>query len=155
MLWLCRCASPLHVFEKKRKDQKHSQLKRLSNTNLQAYTRYLILIQCIILNYIRQRTTLHILHHHPKPKFIALNQIRFQKVDNIRVLGFLHHQDLVDNKFLSWLMRQIHLFDRNFLARGKRFGDVNVSGSTKEQTRLTHCGRKKENRTPKRVRTQR
>lgn len=97
-------------------------------THLEANTTYLILLQRIVLNYVRQRTSLHVLHHHPQ--IAALHEVRLQKVDNIRMLRLLHHQDLIDDKLLAGLGRQIHLLDGDLLARGECFGDVDVARCT-------------------------
>lgn len=62
-----------------------------------------------------------------------------KKIDNIRVLAFLHDENLVYDEFFPRLMRQIHFFDRDFPAGGECFGDVDVSGGARNKNSVTGC----------------
>jgi hypothetical protein len=101
-------------------------------THLERDTRDLILFHCIMLNNVRQRSSLHKLHHHPE--IIALDEIRLEEVDNVRVLRLLHDQDLVHDQLLPWLVRQVHLLDRDLLARRECLSDEDLAGGTVNDT---------------------
>ena len=76
-------------------------------TRLKTDAGNLILLQRVVLNDIRQRATLHVLHR--DPQLDALQQIRVQEVDDIRMAALLHDQDLIDDELLARLGAQIHL----------------------------------------------
>ena len=100
---------------------------RKETTDLHRNARDLVLLQGVVFDYVGQSTPFHVFHHNPK--FVALDQIRIEEVHNVRVLRFLHNQDLVDDEFLAWLVREVHLLDSNLLSRGESLSDINVSGS--------------------------
>lgn len=75
---------------------------RREQTDLHRNARDLVFLQGIVFDYVGQSATFHIFHYNPK--FIILDQVRFEKVHNVGVLGFLHDQDLVDDKFLARLV---------------------------------------------------
>lgn len=56
----------------------------------------------VVVDDIRQRTTLHELHHNPKFEGILLQE-GVQEVDNVLVSALLHDNNLVDNKFFPGL----------------------------------------------------
>lgn len=146
MFWLWRCSRPLQVCEERvsqlvgrigrsRKGwwrseegraaklllQLHSSTDpartRTKSTDLKTNRRNLILAYVrVSLNDIRQRTSLHKLHHNPQLRLL-LRQERLNEVDNVRMLAILHHHNLIHNQLLALLMSQIHLLDRDLCAR--------------------------------------
>jgi len=56
----------------------------------------------VIVNDIRERTTLHKLHHHPQLERLLLQE-GVQEVDNVVVPALLHHDDLVHDQLLARL----------------------------------------------------
>jgi len=75
---------------------------RGGQTDLHRDARNLVFLQGVIFDYVGQSATFHIFHNNPK--FVVLDQVRIKKVNDVWVLGFLHNQDFVDNKFLAWLV---------------------------------------------------
>jgi hypothetical protein len=61
-------------------------------------------------NDVRERATLHILHHHPE---LILVKERVDIVDDICVTRSPHYEDLIYDKILFRLLVQVHLLDRN------------------------------------------
>ena len=61
-------------------------------------------------NNVRERATLHILHHHPE---LILIKERVDVVDDICMTRSPHYQDLVYDKIFFRLFIQVHLLDRN------------------------------------------
>lgn len=61
-------------------------------------------------HHIRERSSLHVLHHNPQ---FASREKGINKVHDVLVLSFTHHQNFVDNEFLLWLLRQVHLLNSN------------------------------------------
>jgi len=100
---------------------------RREQPDLHGNTRNLVFLQSVVFDYVGQSTTFHIFHYNPK--FVVLDQIRIEEVHDIGVLRFLHNQDLVDDEFFAWLVREVHLLDSDLLSRGESLGDVNVPGS--------------------------
>ena len=78
---------------------------------------------------IRQRPSLHVLHHHPK---LILMQERVNIIDNVRVTRRAHNKDLVDNEVLLRLLLEVHLFYGNREIGADLVGSVDASGSTRE-----------------------
>lgn len=102
--------------------------QRIDVTHLKADTRDLILLQGIVFNNVRQSTSLHVLHNNPK--LVTPDQVSVKEVDDIRMLGLFHDKNLIHDKFLPWLVRQIHFLDSDLLARRECLGNVDMSGST-------------------------
>lgn len=46
-------------------------------------------------------------------KIKVTSPLPVQEVDNIAVLQFFHHQDLIDDQLFLWLFLQVDLFDRH------------------------------------------
>lgn len=78
-------------------------------------------------NDVCQRTSLHVLHHHPE---VTLDQERIHKVDDVPVLGFAHNQDLVDNQIFLRLLVQVHLLDGNATVGANLVRGENATGSS-------------------------
>jgi len=106
---------------------------RGEQTDLHRNARDLVFLQGVVFDYVGQGATLHIFHYNPK--FIVLDQVRIEKVHDVGVLRFLHNQDLVDDKFLARLVGEIHLLDGDLLSCGQSLGDINMSGSTTDQSK--------------------
>ena len=71
-------------------------------SHLQTDTRNLVFLQSVVLDDVRQGAAFHVLHD--DPKLVILHQVRLQEIDDIRVLGLFHNQDLVHDEFLAGLM---------------------------------------------------
>ena len=106
---------------------------RGEQTDFHRNARDLVFLHGVVFDYVGQSATFHVFHYNPK--FVVFDQIRIEEVDNVRVLGFLHNQDLVDDEFFAWLIREVHLLDSDFLSRSESLGDVNVSGSTMNRSK--------------------
>ena len=61
-------------------------------------------------NNVRERATLHILHHNPE---LILVKERVDIVDDICMTRSPHYEDLIYDKILFRLLIQVHLLDRN------------------------------------------
>ena len=75
---------------------------RGEQTDLHRNARDLVFLQGVVFDYVGQSATFHIFHYNPK--FVVLDQVRIEKVHDVRVLRFLHNQNLVDDKLLAWLV---------------------------------------------------
>jgi hypothetical protein len=85
----------------------------------------LILLELVILNDVCQSPSLHELHN--DPELSILDEKGLDEVNDVRVMRFLHDDDLVDDELLSRLLSEIHLFDRDLAAVVERFGDEDHS----------------------------
>jgi hypothetical protein len=76
---------------------------------------------------IGQTSTFHVLHNDPK---IALVEERVDIVDDVGMSRRFHHQNLVDDEVLLWLLLEVHLFDRYRYVRTELIGGVDTSRRT-------------------------
>jgi hypothetical protein len=78
-------------------------------------------------NNVRERTTLHILHHYPE---LILIKERVDIVDDICMTRSPHYENLIYDKILFRLFIQVHLLDRNREIRPNLVGSEHTTRGT-------------------------
>ena len=87
---------------------------------------------------VRERATLHILHHHPE---LILIKKRVDVVDDICMTRSPHYEDLVYDEIFFWLLIQVHLLDRNWKIRPELVGGEHATrGTTRAPRRRIRSG---------------
>ena len=76
------------------------------------------------------------------PQFLA-DEVTIEVVDDVGILVLLHHDNLVDDQFLLWLLGEVHLFDGNFSPCRHLYGNVDCArrpgDTTQGQRTLGQC----------------
>lgn len=78
-----------------------------------------------------KRQTIHLTQTYPE---VFINEVWVQVINYVGVFVFLHDQNLINNKLLLWLLREVHLLDGDLHACGCLNGSVHRPWGSAENT---------------------